>query len=148
MRMLVIIIIIIINSRQTDCLAQERGQAWFEQNTISLVPPIYPGAWRRVYPGFLQLSGFMAMNLDRHVTAHSDMFDHLVKGDGDSAEKHREFYDEYLAVMDLTAEYYLQTVQTVFVDHALPTGRMRHRDTLVDLGAIRRCAILAVGIDR
>ncbi len=84
------------------------------------------------------------MNLDRHVTAHSDMFDHLVKGDGDSAEKHREFYDEYLAVMDLTAEYYLQTVQTVFVDHALPKGRMRHRGTPVDLGAIRRCAILAV----
>ncbi|MDF2601525.1 MAG: polyhydroxyalkanoate depolymerase [Methylobacterium brachiatum] len=127
-----------------NCLAQERGQAWFERNTISLVPPIYPGAWRRVYPGFLQLSGFMAMNLDRHVTAHSDMFDHLVKGDGDSAEKHREFYDEYLAVMDLTAEYYLQTVQTVFVDHALPKGQMRHRGTPVDLGAIRRCAILAV----
>jgi len=127
-----------------NCLAQERGQKWFEQNTISLVPPIYPGAWRRVYPGFLQLSGFMAMNLDRHVTAHSDMFDHLVTGDGDSAEKHREFYDEYLAVMDLTAEYYLQTVQTVFVDHALPTGQMKHRGTPVDLGAVRRCAILAV----
>jgi poly(3-hydroxybutyrate) depolymerase len=127
-----------------NCLAQERGQAWFEKNTISLVPPIYPGAWRQVYPGFLQLSGFMAMNLDRHVTAHSDMFDHLVTGDGDSAEKHREFYDEYLAVMDLTAEYYLQTVQTVFVDHALPKGQMRHRGVPVDLEAIRRCAILAV----
>lgn len=106
-----------------NCLAQERGQEWFERNTISLVPPIYPGAFRRVYPGFLQLSGFMAMNLDRHVTAHTDMFDHLVRGDGDSAEKHRDFYDEYLAVMDLTAEYYLQTVQTVFVNHALPKGR-------------------------
>ena len=127
-----------------NCLAQERGQTWFERNTISLVPPIYPGAWRRVYPGFLQLSGFMAMNLDRHVTAHSDMFDHLVTGDGDSAEKHREFYDEYLAVMDLTAEYYLQTVETVFVSHSLPKGQMRHGDAPVDLAAIRRCAILAV----
>lgn len=127
-----------------NCLAQERGQKWFEQNTISLVPPIYPGAWRRVYPGFLQLSGFMAMNLDRHVTAHTDMFEHLVKGDGEPAEKHREFYDEYLAVMDLTAEYYLQTVETVFVDHALPKGEMQHRGVPVDLSAIRRCAILAV----
>ncbi len=127
-----------------NCLAQERGQDWFERNTISLVPGIYPGAFRRVYPGFLQLSGFMAMNLDRHVTAHTDMFEHLVKGDGDSAEKHREFYDEYLAVMDLTAEYYLQTVQTVFVKHSLPKGEMTWRGVPVDPAAIRRCAILAV----
>ena len=127
-----------------NCLAQERGQAWFEKHTISLVPPIYPGAWRRVYPGFLQLSGFMSMNLDRHMDAHSDMFDHLVTGDGDSAEKHREFYDEYLAVMDLTAEFYLQTVEAVFVEHSLPKGTMMHRDVPVDLAAIRRCAILAV----
>ena len=127
-----------------NCLAQERGMAWFEKNCITVVPPMYPGMLRQVYPGFLQLSGFMAMNLDRHVTAHSDMFHHLVTGDGDSAEKHREFYDEYLAVMDLTAEYYLQTVQTVFVDHALPRGTMRHAGAAVDLAAIRRCAILAV----
>ncbi|WP_375466023.1 polyhydroxyalkanoate depolymerase [uncultured Methylobacterium sp.] len=127
-----------------NCLAQERGQAWFETNTISYVPPLYPGAWRRVYPGFLQLSGFMAMNLDRHVDAHSDMFGHLVRGDGDSAERHRDFYDEYLAVMDLTAEFYLQTVETVFVNHDLPKGTMRHRGRPVDLGAIRRCAVLAV----
>ena len=127
-----------------NCLAQERGMPWFEKNCITLVPAPYPGAFRRVYPGFLQLSGFMAMNLDRHVTAHADMFHHLVTGDGDSAEKHRDFYDEYLAVMDLTAEFYLQTIQTVFVDHDLPRGRMRHRGVPVDLGAIRRCAILAV----
>jgi poly(3-hydroxybutyrate) depolymerase len=127
-----------------NCLAQERGMNWFEKNCITVVPPPYPGALRRVYPGFLQLSGFMAMNLDRHVTAHSDMFHHLVTGDGDSAEKHREFYDEYLAVMDLTAEFYLQTVQTVFVDHALPRGTMHHAGKPVDLSAIRRCAILAV----
>jgi poly(3-hydroxybutyrate) depolymerase len=86
----------------------------------------------------------MAMNLDRHVTAHRDMFNHLVKGDGDAAEKHRDFYDEYMAVMDLTAEFYLETVAKVFVDHELPKGEMVHRDKPVDLLAIRRCAIMAV----
>ena len=86
-----------------------------------------PGRGRQVYPGFLQLSGFMTMNLDRHMQAHKDMFQHLVRGDGDSAEKHREFYDEYLAVMDLTAEFYLQTVDTVFVQHLMPRGLMTHR---------------------
>ena len=108
------------------------------------MPPAHPGFWRDVYPGFLQLSGFMAMNIDRHVTAHWDMFNHLVEGDGDSAEKHREFYDEYLAVMDLTAEFYLQTVDKVFVRHELPKGEMMHRDKPVDLVAIRRCAIMAI----
>ncbi|WP_375408614.1 polyhydroxyalkanoate depolymerase [uncultured Methylobacterium sp.] len=127
-----------------NCLAQERGTAWFERHCITTVPVGYPGAWRSVYPGFFQLSGFMAMNMDRHVDAHSEMFDHLVTGDGDSADKHREFYDEYLAVMDLTAEFYLQTVRTVFVDHALPKGEMYHRGERVDLGAIRHCAILAI----
>ncbi len=125
-------------------LAQKRGIEWFEKNCIVKVPPAHPGVWRDVYPGFLQLSGFMAMNIDRHMNAHYEMFKHLVQGDGDSAEKHREFYDEYLAVMDLTAEFYLQTVDTVFVRHALPKGEMMHRDKPVDLTAIRRCAIMAV----
>src|SRR3954466_14660946 len=101
-------------------LPQERGLAWFERHCIHTVPWSYPGGGRPVYPGFLQLAGFMGMNLDRHVSAHWSMFDHLVRGDGDSAAKHREFYDEYLAVMDLTAEFFLQTVRTVFVEHALP----------------------------
>jgi poly(3-hydroxybutyrate) depolymerase len=125
-------------------VAQERGLEWFKKNCIVKVPPAHPGFWRDVYPGFLQLSGFMAMNIDRHMNAHYDMFKHLVQGDGDSAEKHREFYDEYLAVMDLTAEYYLQTVDTVFVKHLLPNGEMKHRGKPVDLTAIRRCAIMAV----
>jgi poly(3-hydroxybutyrate) depolymerase len=125
-------------------LAEKRGMKWFEQNCIVKVPPVHPGFGRDVYPGFLQLSGFMAMNIDRHLTAHWDMFKHLVQGDGDSAEKHREFYDEYLAVMDLTAEFYLQTVETVFVEHLLPKGEMTHRGKPVDLTAIRRCAIMAV----
>jgi poly(3-hydroxybutyrate) depolymerase len=125
-------------------VAEERGIEWFRRHCIVKVPPSYPGFWRDVYPGFLQLSGFMAMNMDRHMTAHYDMFKHLVEGDGDSAEKHRDFYDEYLAVMDLTAEFYLQTVEKVFVNHELPKGEMMHRDRPVDLMAIRRCAIMAV----
>ena len=127
-----------------NLLAEQRGVEWFRQHCIHTVPFGYPGAMRQVYPGFLQLSGFMAMNLDRHVNAHQDMFNHLVGGDGDAAEKHREFYDEYMAVMDLTAEYYLQTVETVFVEQWLPKGEMTHRGEPVDLLAIRRCAIMAV----
>jgi poly(3-hydroxybutyrate) depolymerase len=125
-------------------VAEERGTEWFRRNCIVKVPATSPGFWRDVYPGFLQLSGFMAMNMDRHLNAHWEMFQHLVQGDGDSAEKHRDFYDEYLAVMDLTAEFYLQTVETVFVDHLLPKGEMMHRDKPVDLMSIRRCAIMAV----
>lgn len=131
-----------------NLVAQERGVEWFERNCIVKVPPPNPGFWRDVYPGFFQLSGFMAMNLDRHITAHAEMFNHLVDGDGDSAEKHREFYDEYLAVMDLTAEFYLQTVDTVFVKHSLPKGEMMHRGRRVDLDAITRCAIMAVEGER
>jgi poly(3-hydroxybutyrate) depolymerase len=125
-------------------LAMERGTEWFKRNCIVKVPFPNPGFMRNVYPGFLQLSGFMAMNIDKHVTAHWSMFSNLVKGDGDSAEKHRDFYDEYLAVMDLTAEFYLQTVDTVFVRHALPKGEMMHRDKPVDPKAIRRCALMTV----
>ena len=127
-----------------NLLAERRGTEWFRRHCIHTVPFGYPGAMRQVYPGFLQLSGFMAMNLDRHVTAHRDMFNHLVGGEGDAAEKHRDFYDEYLAVMDLTAEFYLQTVEQVFVEHQLPKGEMTHRGEPVDLVAIRRCAIMAV----
>jgi polyhydroxyalkanoate depolymerase len=125
-------------------LPQERSIGWFRQHCIHSLPWPHPGYGREVYPGFLQLAGFISMNLDRHQTAHWDMFNHLVQGDGDSAAKHREFYDEYLAVMDLTAEYYLQTIETVFIEHALPKGEMRHRGKPVDLGAIRRCALMAI----
>ncbi len=127
-----------------NLMAQERGSQWFRKHCIHPVPYPYPGAGRDVYPGFLQLSGFMAMNFDRHVNAHIEMFNHLMEGDGDSAEKHREFYDEYLAVMDLTAEFYLQTVDAVFVEHRLPNGTMMHRNERVDLGAIKRVALMTV----
>ena len=125
-------------------LAEKRGSQWFRENCIFPVPYPYPGFGRNVYPGFLQLSGFMAMNIDRHVDAHLEMYNHLVKGDGESGEKQREFYDEYLAVMDLTAEYYLQTIDVVFVEHQLPKGEMMHRDERVDLGAIRRTGLMTV----
>jgi poly(3-hydroxybutyrate) depolymerase len=129
---------------EVNKLAEKRGVEWFRRNCLHTVPFPYPGFGREVYPGFLQLSGFMAMNLDRHVTAHLDMFKHLVAGDEDPVEKHREFYDEYLSVMDLTAEYYMQTVETVFVRHALPKGEMTHRGQLVDLTAIRNVGLLTV----
>jgi poly(3-hydroxybutyrate) depolymerase len=125
-------------------LAEERGIDWFRRHVIAKVPFPHPGFMREVYPGFLQLTGFISMNLDRHVDAHWQMFQHLVDGDGDSAQKHREFYDEYLAVMDLTAEFYLQTVDTVFVKHALPNGRMVHRGKPVQPEKIRRVAMLTV----
>ncbi len=132
------------NPTAVNKLAQEKGIAWFRDNVITTVPFPNPGMLRQVYPGFLQLSGFMSMNLDRHLDAHQDMYMHLVQRDGDSAQKHREFYDEYLAVMDLAAEFYLQTVDTVFVRHALPKGEMTHRGTPVDPSQIKNVALLTV----
>jgi poly(3-hydroxybutyrate) depolymerase len=125
-------------------LAAERGILWFRRNVITKVPFPHPGFMRDVYPGFLQLHGFVSMNLDRHIEAHKELFLHLVRGDGDSAQKHREFYDEYLAVMDLAAEFYLQTVEVVFVRHDLPRGQMTHRGAPVDPSKIRRVALMTV----
>jgi poly(3-hydroxybutyrate) depolymerase len=125
-------------------LAMTRPISWFERNVIQRVPAKYPGYARRVYPGFLQHLGFVAMNPDRHLNAHWDYFNHLVEGDDDSAERHREFYDEYNAVLDLPAEYYLDTVKSVFQDFALPKGRMFIRDRLVRPQTIRDTALLTV----
>jgi poly(3-hydroxybutyrate) depolymerase len=133
-----------INPTEVNRLAERRGVGWFRNHVITKVPFPHPGFMRSVYPGFLQLNGFMSMNLDRHIEAHKDLFLHLVKGDGDSAQKHREFYDEYLAVMDLSAEFYLQTVYTVFVRHALPKGEMQHRGEKVDPAQIKRAALMTV----
>lgn len=137
-----------ISPTAVNALAQERGIDWFRRNATAKVPLPYAGFMREVYPGFLQLSGFMSMNLDRHLAAHRDLFLHLVQDDGDSAAKHREFYDEYLAVMDLTAEFYLQTVETVFVEHRLPRGEMMYRDRHVDPSSIRRVARMTVEGER
>jgi poly(3-hydroxybutyrate) depolymerase len=127
-----------------DMLAEEKGIDWFREHVIMQASWPSAGFGRDVYPGFLQLSGFIGMNLDRHIEAHKKFFQNLVKNDGDSATKHREFYDEYLAVMDLTAEFYLQTVDTVFVRQALPKGEMTHRGVPVDPAAIRNVALFTV----
>jgi len=133
-----------INSNAVNKMAMSRGIDWFRSHVISKVPFPHPGFMREVYPGFLQLHGFMSMNLDRHIEAHKNLFLHLVKGDGDSAQKHREFYDEYLAVMDLSAEFYLQTVDTVFIRHLLPKGEMTHRGRMLDMREITRVALMTV----
>lgn len=132
------------NPTAVNRLAENKPIEWFAENVVMQVPWPQPGAMRLVYPGFLQLTGFMSMNLDRHMTAQKDFFFHLVKNDGEPAEKHREFYDEYLAVVDLTAEFYLQTVDTVFIRHALPKGEMTHRGRLIDLKAITKTALMTV----
>lgn len=124
--------------------AEQRPMSWFERNVIAIVPPMYKGGGRSVYPGFLQLSGFMSMNIDRHVGAHMRMFQHLVRGDGDSAETHRNFYDEYMSVMDLPAEFYLETVRLVFKEHALPRGLLTYHGERIDTGAIAKTALFTV----
>jgi len=125
-------------------LARRKPYSWFEQNLIHRVPPKYPGYMRRVYPGFLQHLGFVAINPDRHLVAHWDYYHRLMQGDGESAEAHRRFYDEYNAVLDMPAEYYLDTVKTVFQDYAIPRGRMFVREELVRPQAIRDTALLTV----
>jgi poly(3-hydroxybutyrate) depolymerase len=125
-------------------LAQSRSLKWFERSVLSVVPMIHRGAGRRVYPGFMQLTGFMSMNLDRHVGSTMKHFQHLVRGDGDSAHAHRKFYDEYLAVMDLTAEFYLQTIDIAFQRHLLPRGLWVSRGRKVDPKAITRTALMTV----
>jgi poly(3-hydroxybutyrate) depolymerase len=128
--------------------AKTHNLDWFRRNAIHPVPFGNPGFMRLVYPGFLQLAGFMAMNLDRHVEAHWQMFLHLVQGDGESLAAKRQFYEEYRSVMDLPASYYLQTISAVFHDHLLPRGLLRTRDRRVDPGAIENTAILTIEGER
>lgn len=129
---------------QVNQLAQDRSINWFESNVVSRVPFNYPGFMRRVYPGFLQLTGFMTMNLDRHIGEHVKLFQQLVDGDGDSVAAHRKFYNEYLAVADLPAEFYLQTVVEVFQKHSLPKGEYTHNGDVIKPNAIKNCAILCI----
>jgi poly(3-hydroxybutyrate) depolymerase len=128
----------------TNKLAEERPFTWFQSNMIYTVPAPHPGMLRRVYPGFVQLASFMSMNLEKHQEAHRRYFEHLVDGDGDSADKHRVFYDEYLSVLDLTEEFYLQTVDVVFQKHLLPKGELVHRGRRVDPAAIEDIALMTV----
>jgi poly(3-hydroxybutyrate) depolymerase len=127
-----------------NLLAEKRDIDWFKSNMIHTVPALYPGAFRRVYPGFLQLASFMGMNLSSHVDAHQAYFQNLVKGDGEPAEKHRKFYDEYLAVMDLSEEFYIQTLVEIFQEYRLANGTMTHRGRKVDPGKITKTALLTV----
>ena len=141
-----------VDTRKTptavNTLATQRPHSWFQQNAVATVPVIYGGAGRKVYPGFLQLAGFMTMNLGNHLVSHFEMFKHLIVGDEESADATREFYDEYLSVCDMTAEFYLQTVDVVFQRHLLPKGEYMHRGKLVDPAAIKDTALLAIEGER
>ena len=131
-----------------NTLSTQRPHSWFQQNVIATVPAHYPGSGRKVYPGFLQLGGFMTMNLGNHMNSHWEMFKHLVAGDDDSADATKDFYDEYRSVCDMTAEFYLQTVDMVFQRHLLPKGEMMHRGKRVDPAAITDIALLAIEGER
>ncbi len=131
-----------------NSLATERPMSWFQNNAIATVPIYYPGAARKVYPGFLQLAGFMTMNLGNHLVSHFEMFKHLVAGDEESADATRDFYDEYRSVCDMTEEFYLQTVDVVFQRHLLPKGELTHRGRIVDPAAIKDTALLAIEGER
>ncbi len=119
-----------VSKTEVTELAETRELEWFENSVLYDVPFHYPGASRRVYPGFLQLSGFMSMNLDTHVGSHMKFYQHLIEGDNDSSDKHKKFYNEYLSVMDIPAEFYLQTIVEVFQEHTLPRGKMKWKDPL------------------
>ena len=125
-------------------VAMKQPLSWFENNVIATVPRTYPGAGRRVYPGFLQLAGFMSMNIGTHLMSHWAMFNHLVRGDEESADSTKAFYDEYRSVCDMTADFYLQTIDHVFQRHSLPKGEFVHHGQVIDLAAIRDTAILAI----
>ena len=131
-----------------NTLATERPLSWFQRNAIATVPLYYPGGGRKVYPGFLQLAGFMTMNLGNHLVSHWEMFKHLVEGDEESAAATQKFYDEYRSVCDMTAEFYLQTVDVVFQKHSLPDGKLMHRGKKVDPKAIKDTALLAIEGER
>ncbi|HRF07826.1 MAG TPA: polyhydroxyalkanoate depolymerase [Xanthobacteraceae bacterium] len=137
-----------INPTKVNELATGKPIEWFEKNLISVVPPQHKGAGRRVYPGFVQLSAFMSMNMNRHVKAHMDLYQNLMRGEFDKAQTAKDFYDEYFAVLDLTAEFYLETVQKIFQEFRLPKGELKFRGELVEPRAIRKTSLLTVEGER
>jgi poly(3-hydroxybutyrate) depolymerase len=137
-----------VNPTKVNELANSKPISWFEQNLIATVPLRYPGAFRRVYPGFVQLAAFMSMNIERHLRAHRELYDNIAKGEHEKAEVTRAFYDEYFAVLDLTAEFYLETVRLVFQEYALPAGKLEFRGERVEPRAIRRTMLLTVEGER
>ena len=137
-----------VHPTKVNELANSKPISWFEQNLIATVPTRFPGAFRRVYPGFVQLAAFMSMNIDRHVKAHKELYENLRDGEIEKAEATKAFYDEYFAVLDLTAEFYLETVRLVFQEHALPLGNLKWRGERVEPRAIRRTMLLTVEGER
>jgi polyhydroxyalkanoate depolymerase len=133
-----------VNPTKVNKLATSKPIGWFARNLVDRVPSRFDGALRRVYPGFLQLAAFMSMNLDRHAKSFGDLYQYVAEGDMDKAEPILTFYHEYFAMMDLPAEFYLQTISAVFQEHLLPLGRFTYRGKTVNPGAIRRTALLTV----
>jgi poly(3-hydroxybutyrate) depolymerase len=137
-----------VNPTKVNELAKSKPMSWFEKNLIARVPFRYDGAHRRVYPGFVQLAAFMSMNMDRHTKAHRELYDNLAKGELEKAKATKDFYDEYFAVLDLTAEFYLETVRLVFQEHTLPLGQLDYDGVRVDPNAIRRTMLMTVEGER
>ena len=133
-----------VNPTKVNALAKSQPIDWFERHLIARVPYRYRGGGRQVYPGFVQLAAFMSMNIDRHIKAHQELYENLSKGEAAKAAQTKAFYDEYFAVLDLTAEFYLETVRLVFQEHTLPTGALTYRNRRVDPRAIRRTALFTV----
>jgi poly(3-hydroxybutyrate) depolymerase len=136
------------NPTKVNALANSRPIEWFERNLIASVPPRYPGAFRRVYPGFVQLAAFMSMNIERHLKAHRELYDNLAKGEHEKAQVTKAFYDEYFAGLDLSAEFYLETVRLIFQEYALPTGKLEWKGERIEPRAIRRTMLLTVEGER
>ena len=137
-----------VNPTKVNDLANKRDMAWFERMLTASVPMRYPGAFRRVYPGFVQLTAFMSMNIERHVKAHKELYENLANGEHEKAAVTKAFYDEYFAVLDLTAEFYLETVRLIFQEYALPLGKLEWHGNRVDPSAIRRTMLLTVEGER
>jgi polyhydroxyalkanoate depolymerase len=137
-----------VHPTKVNVLAQSKPIAWFEKNLIATVPRRYPGGGRQVYPGFVQLAAFMSMNIDRHVKAHHDLYDHIVKGEIEKAKAKKDFYDEYFAVLDLSREFYIETVRVVFQEHTLPRGELHYQGQKVEPAAIKRTMLLTVEGER
>jgi poly(3-hydroxybutyrate) depolymerase len=137
-----------VNPTKVNELAKSKPMSWFEKNLIARVPFRYDGAFRKVYPGFVQLAAFLSMNMDRHTKAHRELYDNLAKGELEKAKITKDFYDEYFAVLDLTAEFYLETVRLVFQEHTLPLGELDYEGRRVDPSAIRRTMLLTVEGER
>jgi poly(3-hydroxybutyrate) depolymerase len=137
-----------VHPTKVNVLAQSKPIAWFEKNLIATVPRRYPGGGRQVYPGFVQLAAFMSMNIDRHVKAHQDLYDHIVKGEIEKAKAKKDFYDEYFAVLDLSREFYIETVRVVFQEHTLPRGELHYKGQKVEPAAIKRTMLLTVEGER